>query len=94
MKMVMIVVDEAKKEELEVVLEQAGIVGYTELGPASGLGTTGWKLGSRAFPRSSAVVFSVLEPAALSGLAAQVKTFCADCGERLRIVAWEIEEVL
>jgi hypothetical protein len=94
MKMVLIVVDETKKEELEVVLEEAGVVGYTELAPAAGLGTTGWKLGSRAFPRSSAVIFSVLEPSALSELTAKVRTFCEHCGERLRMVAWEIEEVL
>ncbi len=92
--MVMIVVDEAKKAELEVVLNRAGVVGYTEIAPAAGLGTTGWKLGSRAFPRTSAVVFSVLEPAAVAELAAQVKAFCEHCDERLRMVAWEIEEVL
>ena len=31
MKMLMIVVDSAKREELEVVLEQSGVVGYTEI---------------------------------------------------------------
>ena len=50
MKMVMIVVDEARKEELEVVLERAGVAGYTELSRASGRGTTGPRLGPNGLP--------------------------------------------
>ena len=93
MKMVMIVVDDSKKEELEVVLGRAGVVGYTEISRASGLGTTGPRLGSGAFPRTSAVVFSVLSAEALVALRDTLHAFCEDCGERLRIVAWEVEEI-
>ena len=94
MKMLMIVVDSEKKEELEVVLKNAGVPGWTELGDASGMGTTGPRLGSAAFPRTSAVVFTLLPPEAVSRLAADVKAYCADCGERLKMVAWDVEEVL
>ena len=93
MKMVMIVVDDARKEELEVVLERAGVVGYTEISRAAGHGTTGPRLGSGAFPRTSAVVFSVLSAEALARLAETLHGFCEDCGERLKIVAWEVEEI-
>jgi nitrogen regulatory protein PII len=92
-KMVMIVVDDAKKEELEVVLERAGVVGYTEISRASGRGTTGPRLGSGAFPRTSAVVFSVLSGEALARLTQTLHEFCDDCGERLKIVAWDVEEI-
>ena len=94
MKMVMLVVDEARKEELEVVLEEAGVAGYTELSRAAGRGTTGPRLGSRAFPRTSAVIFSVLSAEALMALEAKIREFCASCGERLKMVAWDVEEVL
>lgn len=93
MKMVMIVVDDSKKEELEVVLGRAGVAGFTEISRASGLGTTGPRLGSGAFPRTSAIVFSVLTAEALAGLRATLRGFCEDCGERLRIVAWEVEDI-
>lgn len=92
--MVMLVVDNARKEELEVVLEGAGIAGFTELSRASGLGQTGPRLGSRAFPRTSAVIFSIVGDDALAGLATKLRNFCADCGERLRMVAWDVEELI
>jgi len=92
--MVMIVVDAAKKEELEVVLHQAGVVGYTELAPAAGRGTTGLKLGSRAFPRTSAVILTALGTADLERLKQGISAFCEHCGERLKMLAWEVEEVL
>ncbi len=92
--MVMLVVDEARKEELEVLLEEAGIAGFTELSRASGRGSTGPRLGSRAFPRTSAVIFSILADEALADLAGRIRTFCADCNERLKMVAWEVEELL
>ena len=91
--MVMLVVDEARKEELEVVLEEAGVAGYTELSRAAGRGTTGPKLGSRAVPRTSAVVFTVLSVEALAGLQATMRRFCENCGERLRMYAWDVAEI-
>lgn len=93
MKMVMIVIDETKREELEVFLNRIGAQGYTEISHAAGVGTTGPRLGSRAFPKTSAVVFSVLDEKALSALRAGVDEFCTTCGEKLKMYAWEVEEV-
>jgi hypothetical protein len=93
MKMLMLVVDDARKEELEVVLEEAGVAGYTELPRAAGAGATGPRLGSRAFPRSSAVIFTFLPDAAVEPLRRRLREFCADCGERLRMVAWNVEDL-
>jgi hypothetical protein len=92
-KLVMIVVDESKKEELEVVLEEAGVEGYTELSHASGRGSTGPRLGGRAFPRTSAVVFSILSDDALDGLRTAIRAFCENCSEHLKMVAWDVEDV-
>ena len=89
MKMLMIIIDESKKEELQVFLDRSGVEGYTELSPAAGMGTSGPRLGSGAFPKTSAVIFSVLDEAALERLTTGVDEFCAYCGEKLRMVAWE-----
>lgn len=91
--MVMLVVDETRKEELEVVLEGAGVAGYTELSRAAGRGLTGPKLGSRAFPRTSAVIFTVLSEESLAGLRGTLRRFCENCGERLKMVAWDVEDI-
>lgn len=91
MKMLMIIVDESKKEELEVFLSHSGVEGYTEISRASGRGATGLRLGSRAFPKTSAVLFSILEEQAVERLMKGVDEFCATCGEKLRMVSWDVD---
>lgn len=91
MKMLMIIVDESKKEELEVFLSHSGVDGYTEVSHAAGMGSTGPRLGSRAFPKTSALLFSMLSEEAVAKLVLGVDEFCATCGEKLRIVSWDIE---
>ena len=94
MKMLMIVIDESKKEELEVFLNHSGVVGYTEISHAAGMGISGPRMGSRAFPKTSAVIFSVLTPEALEIVKGGVDKFCATCGERLRMIAWDVDSIV
>ena len=94
MKLLMLIVDETKKEELEVLLNRSGVVGYTEIPRTIGVGTSGPRLGSRAFPRTSAVIFTVLSEDSLARLVKEIKEFCAECGERLKMIVWGVEEVL
>ena len=91
MKMLMIIVDESKREELEVFLGHSGVEGYTEISQAAGMGTTGPRLGSRAFPKTSAVLFTILEEEAAAGLMKGVDDFCASCGEELKMVSWDVD---
>ena len=93
MRMLMIIVDESKKEELEVFLERSGVVGYTEISRVAGLGASGRRQGSRAFPRTSAVVLTMVSDDALDRLTTGVDEFCATCGEELRMVSWPIDVV-
>jgi hypothetical protein len=93
MKMLMIIVDESKKEELEVFLNHSGVRGYTEVAHAAGMGASGLRLGSRAFPKTSALVFTMLSEEALQKLEEGVNQFCATCGEELRMVAWDAEVI-
>ena len=91
MKMLMIIIDQSKREELEVFLNHSGVVGYTEISHAAGMGITGPRLGSSAFPKSSAVVFTILDDSALNGLLDGVDRFCATCGEELRMISWDVD---
>lgn len=94
MRMLMIVVDDGKKEELEVLLRNSGVTGWTEIAGASGMGTTGPRLGSAAFPKTSAVLFTIVEDERARTLAEEIKSYCAECGERLKIASWAVEELL
>ncbi len=94
MKLAMLIVDGDKKEDLEVVLKEAGVSGFTEIPNAAGTGATGPRLGSGAFPKTSAVVFTLLEEPQLAALTRKIREYCADCGERLRLVVWGVEQVI
>ena len=91
MKMLMIVVDDSKKEDLEVFLDRSGVHGYTEVSHAAGMGSTEPRLGSSAFPKTSAVVFTVISEVALARLNTAVDEFCSTCGSELRMIAWDVE---
>ena len=91
MKMLMIIIDESKKEELEVFLKRSGIDGYTEISHAAGMGSSGPRLGSRAFPRTSAVVLSMVNQEDLDRLSRSIDEFCSSCGEELKVVSWDVD---
>jgi len=91
MKMLLIVIDEAKKEELEVFLNRSGVEGYTEISRAAGMGSTGRRLGSGAFPKTSAVLLTILSQEAIDRLLEGIDDFCATCGEKLRMVSWDVD---
>ena len=91
MKMLMIIVDQSKREELEIFLNRSGVVGYTEISQAAGLGSSGPRLVSSAFPKTSSVVFSMLDDEALGRLMEGVEEFCSTCGEQLRMTSWDVE---
>ena len=58
------------------------------------MGTTGPRLGSAAFPKTSAVIFTIVEDEKARSLAADMKAYCAECGERLKMTSWAVEELL
>jgi hypothetical protein len=94
MKLLMLIVDEAKKEELEVFLNRAGVLGYTEVPRAVGVGSTGLRLGSRAFPKTSAIIFTVIQAESADALVRDLKAYCEDCGEKLKVIVWGVEEAI
>lgn len=94
MKLLLAVVEGSHKEEIETLLQKAGASGYTEIPSALGVGMTGPRLGSRAFPKTSAVIFSAMEDDALVRLREEIRTYCESCGERVKLFALSAEEVL
>ena len=94
MKLLLIIVEDSHKEEVEAFLHSAGVAGYTEIPHALGAGLTGPRLGSRTFPKTSAVIFSLVEEDALQRLRDGIRTLSADCGERVRMIVLAVEEVL
>ncbi|MDX1631437.1 MAG: hypothetical protein R3234_06230 [Thermoanaerobaculia bacterium] len=91
--MLMAVVDEQCKEELEVRLTRAGVLDYTEIPRTFGMGSTGPRLGSRAFPGTSAVVFSLVEKEDVKAVREEVGALCADHDAPMHLVAWDVEDL-
>jgi hypothetical protein len=92
-KLLMLVVEESRKEEMEVFLDRAGVLGYTEIPHALGVGATGPRLGSRAFPKTSAVIFTVLEEGALDRVVEGIRGYCGECGDRLKMLVWDAQDI-
>jgi hypothetical protein len=61
MQMLMIIVESQHKAKVEATLSEHRVVGYTEIPTVYGAGTTGMRLGSRAFPETSSIIFTVVK---------------------------------
>jgi hypothetical protein len=92
MKMLMLIVANERKEELEILLRQSGVPGYTEIPGATGVGLTGPKLGSAAFPKTSAVLFTMVDDETLARVKKTIHEYCEECGERLKMAVWSLEQ--
>jgi len=93
MKMLMMIVESGYKEQLEVLLNEHDILGYTEIPQVFGTGTTGTRMGSRAFPKTSSVIFTVLEDEVADTLVASIKKFCDACAQHMHMIVWNAEKV-
>jgi hypothetical protein len=93
MKMLMMIVESDYKEQLEVLLNEHDILGYTEIPQVFGTGATGVRMGSRAFPKTSSVIFTVLEDEVADVLAASIKQFCDACTRHMHMIVWNAEKV-
>jgi hypothetical protein len=61
MKLLMILVDSENQEEVERLLEEHEVPGFTELPNVLGKGVSGKKFGSRAFPGSNTLYFTAVD---------------------------------
>jgi uncharacterized protein YaaQ len=89
MKMLMIIIDNRRKEELELVLRRAGVEGYTQIPDVYGFGTTGEKMGSAVAPGSNSILFVLLDEAGLQELMDTIRRYCAECSQHIRMLHWD-----
>jgi len=94
MKLLMIIVESEHKEELEVLLNRNHVIGYTEIPQVHGVGSTGVRMGSRAFPRTSSLFFTVVPDEQVQALHEDITNYCEACLKRMKMIVWSVEEVI
>ena len=94
MQMLMIIVESRHKEKLEAALSERRVMGYTEIPTVYGSGRTGMRLGSRAFPETSSIIFTVVEKGKVDELLAAIDGSCADCREAMRMIVWSVDRMI
>ena len=93
MKLLMIIVDTACREEVEVLFQRNGVTGYSEIPNAHGVGATGVRMGSRAHPKTSSIFFTVVEADQVAPLKKALCDYCEACERHMRMIQWGVEEV-
>ncbi len=94
MQMLMIVVESTHKERVEAALTGHQVLGYTEIPTVYGMGNSGIRLGSRAFPESSSIIFTVVEEGKADELLAAIDSSCADCRQAMRLIVWKVDRMI
>jgi nitrogen regulatory protein PII len=96
MKMVLVICPETRIDEVRRLLDEHHLEGYTELGDVRGAGTTGKRLGTRAYPGSSCMVFVVVERSKVDELVEAFERFCARCSEAegTRVLVLPVEKTI
>ncbi len=94
MQMLMIIVESTHRDKVEAALTDHHVVGYTEIPTVYGVGQTGIRLGSRAFPESSSIIFSVIEDGQADVLVAAIDASCAECRQAMRMIVWRVDRMI
>jgi hypothetical protein len=94
MKLLMIIVESKYKEELEVLLRRNGVEAYTEIPQVHGVGETGVRMGSRAHPTTSSVIFTVMAEDKVMKLRNDIEAYCEACMKRMKMIVWGVEEII
>lgn len=92
--MLMIIVESTHRDQVESVLTARQVKGLTEIPTVYGMGSTGLRLGSRAFPESSSIIFTVVEDGTADALVRAIDAACADCRGAMRMIVWRVEQML
>jgi hypothetical protein len=91
MKMLMAIVDNRRKEEFELVLQKEGVQGWTEIPHVRGMGSTGPRLESAAYPDSSAIIQVLVEDERLEGLVKMLEHYCGQCRQHIKLLHWDVK---
>jgi len=91
MKLLMIMVDSNHQHDVEKILDAHEVPGYTELPDVLGKGVSGLKLGSRAFPGSNTLYFTVIERDTCKTLCTELQALDANCGPEEGLTAFILD---
>ena len=93
MKLVLVLCDTSKSQEVMKLLESHGATGYTEVPMVLGAGVTGKHMDSRAWPGRGCMLFTLVERAKSDGLIGALKGFHKRLqeGEGFRIFSMDAE---
>ena len=96
MKLLLIFVDSDHAEDVERLLDESDVPGYSEFPHLRGKGESGRKLGTRAFPGSSTLYFVALPDGTCKGLCDELKNLQTKKGpeEGLKAYMLDTMEVL
>ncbi len=94
MQMLMFVVESSHKDRIESALREHEVIGYTEVPTVYGIGRSGPRLGSGAFPETSSLILTVLEEEKVAGLLAAIEAECPDCRGKMRVVIWGVDRIV
>lgn len=96
MNMLLIFVDANHADDVEQILDESDVPGYSAFPNVLGKGKTGRKLGTRAFPGSSTLYFVVLPDGECAGLCDRLKALQHQKGpeEGLKAYSLNTMEVL
>lgn len=94
MKLLMIIVDSACREELEILLRRHHVEGYTEIPGAHGVGGTGIRMGSSAYPKTSSLFFTVIPEDGVQKLRDDICGYCEACGKHMKMFVLGVEEIV
>jgi hypothetical protein len=91
MKLLLIFVDSNHRDDVEAILDEADVPGYSEFPTVLGKGKTGRKLGTRAFPGSSTLYFVALPDGECHGICDQLAALRATAGPEEGLKAYTLD---
>jgi hypothetical protein len=93
MKLLVVIVDHQRLEDLLAVLRRSGITGYSVVPSVFGAGETGRHLGTRAFPGENTMVFALVSKLEFEGLRAELQRFGEGlgAGEAFKVMGLDAE---
>jgi len=91
MKLLMILVDSENQAEVERLLDEHEVPGFTELPNVLGKGVSGKKFGSRAFPGSNTLYFTAVDGNICQTLCGELKALDEKSGPESGLSAFMLE---
>lgn len=97
MKLLMIILDESVRDDVESLLSRHEVSGYTEIPMALGEGLSGKRLSSRLHPGANTIVFTIIDDAKLDEIRSDLLKTCGhtpspDCPKPIHVVVLGVEE--